>query len=825
MSVAPRGIPRETCTHGPNKPRRERQGPDDRCRCRHAVALRVAQRFGAQQPAFRLRPGTVRRLHRARRRPARALLRDSFVRCGQQQGHHACRPRHAREATSDPQGLCGGAGAAMRLLHQRLDHDGGRVPQSDQEADRRPDQRGAHRPQVPLRYAYGHPARGQARGCDDGLREATMTKMEKATHFSRTSRRSLLKAAAEARRVLVDMAAAKLGLPADALAVTDGVVHAKGDETKKASYAELIGGRYFNVELDWNKQIGNLLYAPGKAKPKEAKHYKIVGKPIAREDIAPKVYAQEDFCTDVKLPGMVHGRMIRPAVAGSVPVKVDENSIKDIPGAKVVWEKGFLGVVADKEWGAIKAAEKLKVEWSDAKPPFPDQAALYDHIRSAPVRKHEVGGKETGNVDEAFKTAARVIEAEYEWPFQSHASMGPACAVVEIKDGQATLWTGSQKPHYARDGIAAMRPMPVENVRAIWVPGPGSYGRNDAGDAAMDAAGLGKAVSRPVRVQYTRAQATGWDPKGPASIHRARAAIDGSGQVFAYEFTSKGFSRLDVFSRDGKPPDTLAGQLMGVAIRSGDAFRVPEESYEFANKRLAWETIAPLLGRASPLRTSHLRDPVGPQVHFASESFMDEVAAGIGLDPIEFRLRHVKAARDVAVIKAAAEKAGWQARPSPRKDQTGSIVSGRGVAYAQRSGTRVAIVAEVEVDRATGKIWARKFTGAHDCGQIINPDGLKHTIEGNIVQRVSRTRREAVKFDANNVPSVAWMTYPILDIAEAPETIDVVLINHPEVLPSGAGEPSTRPVAAAIANAIFDATGVRIRRVPFSPDRVKQALS
>jgi nicotinate dehydrogenase subunit B len=637
--------------------------------------------------------------------------------------------------------------------------------------------------------------------------------------------RQLRMAAAEARRVLVEMAAAKLGLPADALTVTDGVVHAKADASKKASFAELIGGRYFNVELNWNKEYDNALYAPGKAQPKDWREHKIVGQPIAREDIAPKVYAQQDFCTDIKRPGMVHGRMIRPAVAGSVPVKVDESSIKDIPGARVVWEKGFLGVVADKEWDAIKAAQKLKVEWSDAKPPFPDQAALYDHIRSAAVRKREVGGKETGNVDEAFKTAARVIEAEYEWPFQSHASMGPACAVVEIKDGQATLWTGSQKPHYARDGIAAMLHMPVDNVRAIWVLGPGSYGRNDAGDAAMDAAVLAKAVGRPVRVQYTRAQATGWDPKGPASIHRARAGIDGSGEVFAYEFTSKGFSRLDVFSREGKPPDTLAGQLMGVAIRSGDAFRVPEESYEFANKRLAWETIAPLLGRASPLRTSHLRDPVGPQVHFASESFMDEVAAALGLDPIEFRLRHVKAGRDVAVIKAAAEKAGWQARPSPRKDQTGNTVSGRGIAYAQRGGTRVAIVAEVDVDRASGKIWARKFTVAHDCGQIINPDGLKHTIEGNIVQGTSRTLWEEVKFDANNVTSVDWMTYPILDITEAPETIDIVLINHPEVLPSGAGEPSTRPVAAAIANAIFDATGVRIRRVPFSPDRVKQALS
>jgi len=632
-------------------------------------------------------------------------------------------------------------------------------------------------------------------------------------------------AAAEARRVLVEMAAEKLSLPADQLTVTDGIVHAKNDATKKASYAELIGGRYFNVQLEWNKQIGNLLYAPGKAKPKDAKDYKIVGKPIAREDIAPKAYAQEDFCTDVKVPGMVHGRVIRPAIAGAVPTKVDESSIKDIPGAKVVWDKGFLGVVADKEWDASKAAEKLQVQWSEVAPPFPDQNALYDHIRRAPVRKREVDKNETGNVNEAFATPARVIEAEYEWPFQSHACMGPACAVVEIKDGKVTCWTGSQKPHFVRNGIAGTLGIPAENVHVIWVVGPGSYGRSDADDGAMDAAVLAKAVGKPVRVQYTRAQATGWDPKGPASIHRARAAIDASGNVVAYEFTSKGFSRIDVNTNGGAPWDTLAGQVRGVELKSGDGFGWPAESYHFNNKRLAWETIAPLLDRASPLRSAHLRDPVGPQIHFASESFIDELAAALNLDPIEFRLRHIKEPRDIAVIKAAAEKAGWQSRPSPRRDQTGNKVSGRGMAYAQRNGTRVAVVAEVGIDRASGKIWARKFTVAHDCGQIINPDGLRHTIEGNIVQGVSRTLWEEVKFDAKNVTSVDWMSYPILDITETPETIDIVLIDHPEIAPSGAGEPSIRPVAAAIANAIFDATGVRIRRVPFSPDRVKQALS
>jgi len=521
---------------------------------------------------------------------------------------------------------------------------------------------------------------------------------------------------------------------------------------------------------------------------------------------------------------MVHGRMIRPAIAGAVPVAVDESSIKHIPGAQVVWNQGLLGVVADKEWDAIKAARELKVTWSNAVPPFPEQASLYDHIRRAPVRKSEVA-EQIGNVDEAFKSAARIIETEYEWPFQSHASMGPACAVVAIENDQVTLWTGSQKPHFTRDGVAAILGLPPEKVRAIWIPGPGSYGRNDAGDAAMDGALLAKAVGKPVRLQYMRDQGTGWDPKGPASIHRARAAINAAGKVIAYEFGSKAFPRVDVNSNESKPHDTLAGQLTGVALHSGDGFAVPEDSYGFANKRTYWETVAPLLDRGSPLRTSHLRDPIGPQVYFASESFMDEVAAELKVDPVAFRLQYVTDARDIAVIKAAAEKARWQPRVSPRQDQSGIKVSGRGFAYVQRHPTRVAMVTEVEVDRSTGKVWVRKFIVAHDCGQIINPDGLRQVIEGGVVQAISRTLWEEVRFNTKNVTSVDWLSYPILDIAEAPESIDVVLIDRPEIPPSGAGEPAIRPVAAAIANAVFDATGVRIRRVPFSPDNVKSALS
>src|SRR4051794_21477771 len=316
-------------------------------------------------------------------------------------------------------------------------------------------------------------------------------------------------AAAEARRVLLDMAANTLAVPADQLTVNDGVISAKSDASKSISYAKLIGGQYFNVQLEWNKKLGNDLYAPGKAQPKKASEHKIVGQPIKRADVAPKVFAQEDFVTDIRRPGMVHARMIRPPQAGAEPTKVDESSIKDIPGARVVHEKAFLAVVADKEWDAIKAAEKLKVEWSAGAPPFPDQAVLYEHIRKAPVRKRQVE-KENGEINAAFARSDKVVEATYEWPFQSHASMGPACAVVEINDGKVTCWSGTQKSHFVQEGVARILNVPLENVHVIWKMGPGSYGRNDADDCAADAAVIAKAVGKPVRLQYMRDQGTGW---------------------------------------------------------------------------------------------------------------------------------------------------------------------------------------------------------------------------------------------------------------------------------------------------------------------------
>jgi nicotinate dehydrogenase subunit B len=632
----------------------------------------------------------------------------------------------------------------------------------------------------------------------------------------------LRNAAAEARRILVEMASAKLGTPADRLTVADGIV---SDGGKSVSYGELIGGRYFNAALQWNGQIGNGLVATGQAKPKPPSAYKLVGTSVPRNEVAAKVFGKLDFVTDVKVPGMVHGRMIRPQIAGAMPQEVDEASVKDIPGARVVWNKGFLGIVADTEWGAIQAAERLKVTWSQAKPPFPSQEALYDHIRTAAVAKRQVE-VETGAVDSVFPGAKRVVTAEYEWPYQSHASMGPGCALADVRDGEAVVWTGSQKPHYTRDGVAKMLGLPQDKVRGIWIPGPGSYGRNDAGDTAIDAALLSKAVGKPVRVQGMRYEGHGWDPKGPASVHRARAALDEQGKILAYEFTSKGFSRVDTETNESDPRHSLAGHLIGLPLDPQQGFGVPAESYGFANKRLAWETIAPLLDRASPLRTAHLRDPVGPQIHFASESFIDELAVAAGMDPVAFRLANLTDARDIAVVKAAAERAGWQPRPAgPRDGGAGNIAKGRGVAFVQRSGTVVAVIAEIEIDRRSGRVWPRKWVVAHECGIIINPAGLRQCIEANIVQGTSRALWEEVQFDANGVTSVDWMSYPILDITEAPESIDIVLIDRPEMPPQGAGEASTRPVAAAIANAIFDATGVRVRRAPFTPERVKSALT
>ena len=627
-------------------------------------------------------------------------------------------------------------------------------------------------------------------------------------------------AGAEARRVLVTRAAEKLGVAADRLAVADGVVSVMGDPAKKISYAEMVGGGYFHSQIGWNKQYGNPLALSSPAKPKSPDQYKVVGTSPPRFDVHGKVFGTTPWVQDVRVNGMLHGRMIRPAIPGASIVSVDESSIADIPGAKVLRKADFIGVVAPREWDAIRAAQRLKVTWSDVPDPFVDQAQLYDHIRKAPVSKSDK--QEKGEVDAAFARAAKIVEADYEWPFQSHASMGPGCAVADVRPDGVTVWTGTQKPHFAAEGVAGCLGVPVEKVHAIWVTGPGSYGRNDAGDVTMDAAVLSQLVGKPVRVQYMRYEGHGWDPKAPASVHKGRAALDAQGNVIAIDFSSKGFSRLETNSTEADPGDTLAGMLLGHKPPRAQAFNLPDNAYTFENKRMSWETVAALLPGPSPLRTSHMRDPLGPQITFASESFVDEVAYAVGADPVEFRLKYLKEPRDRAAVQAAAEKAGWKpGKAGTRRTKRGDIVTGRGVAYTQRTNTIVAIVADVEINEKTGAIRVPRVTVAHDCGLIVNPAALRRVIEGNVCQGLSRTIHEEVQFDRKGVRSVDWLTYPILDITEAPPVVDIVLLNHPEAISTGAGEATMRPLAAAVNNAIFEATGIRIRRAPLNAARIK----
>ncbi|MFI4925339.1 MAG: molybdopterin cofactor-binding domain-containing protein, partial [Vicinamibacteria bacterium] len=596
---------------------------------------------------------------------------------------------------------------------------------------------------------------------------------------------ALRNAAAEARRVLVARASERLRVPADALRVTDGTVFVAAERSRAVSYRELIA-EGFATELDWNGRYGNNLNVTGVATPKSPSEYRVVGTAVPRKDIAGKVLATTEFCHHVRLPDMLHARTLRPPVANAVPVRVDESSIAAIPGARVVHKGDFIAVVAPNEWHAIKAARELRVTWSETAPPFPRSDALFDHIRRAPVASDSSRGGfggagtpiDTAPTLAAIAAAPRRVEAEYEVPFQSHARMGPSVGVADVRDGEAVVYSDTQKPHDTRDGIAKILGLPPEQVRVIWKPGPGSYGRSDSDEAAFEAAVISQVVGAPVRVQWMRNEGHGWDPKAPACVISCKAGVNADNEIAAWYFHAKGFSGWDVMFNASDPKDTLVGQLIGFAKGDAHNFGTPAESYAFPNAVRYWETIPPLLARASPLRCAHMRAPQEPQLHFAHECFIDEVAAAAGVDPIALRLKHLKDEREIAVLEAVARAANWQSRPPPAAARSGNVLRGRGVAINSGFGGYVATVCEVEVDRATGRVWPRRFFVAHDCGVIINPRGLHGTIEGNVVQGVSRTLFEEVRFDERAVTSVDWATYPILEVGDAPESIEIVTIDR-----------------------------------------------
>jgi CO/xanthine dehydrogenase Mo-binding subunit len=413
--------------------------------------------------------------------------------------------------------------------------------------------------------------------------------------------------------------------------------------------------------------------------------------------------------------------------------------------------------------------------------------------------------------------AVKKLEASYEWPFQAHATMGPGCAVADFKaDGVTTVWTGAQKPHALQKGLAQMLGVPEDRIRVIWVEAAGSYGRAGDEDVAADAALLSQAAGKPVRVQWSRSDMTAWGGKGPAAVVDFTAALDAQGGVTAIDMTSRAFSGTEIIPQATTAGNLLAGQLIGFPnTNAGDEYVQWGGStfpYTFRNVHCVGHIIPPLYTSSSPMRTTHLRDPNGPAGTFAGESFMDEIAAAAGADPIEFRLRYIEDPRARAIVTAAAERAKWESRPSPKRhDSSASVLTGRGIALALRAGTYVATIAEVEVSAHTVRV--KRLVCAHDCGLIVNPGALRGTIQANLIQSMGRALKEEVTFDKSGVTSVDWKTYPVARWSDVPE-VEVVLLNHPEVAPSGAGEPSSRPTAAAINNAIFDATGVRLRRAP-----------
>lgn len=625
---------------------------------------------------------------------------------------------------------------------------------------------------------------------------------------------ALRRAGAQARHALLGLAAEALGVPAAELTVTDGMVFVRGEPERRISYGELVDGREFDLALS------------DQAQPKPASEYRVVGQSVPRGDIPPKVTAAYEYLVDLKVPGMVHARVVRPPGSGARCLAIEPG--QRWPGLVRIVQRGeFVAVVCEREEQAIQAARELRVRWSEPKAVFSaSYDALYDTLRTTGPKATETP-QEVGDVEAALAGAARVIEADYEYPFQSHASMGPACGVADVGGGRATVWMGGQKPYPLRQAVAALLGFPIEQVRVVWLPGPGSYGMNDADDAAIDAVLLSREIGRPVRVQYMRHDGTAWDPKGPPAFVHVRGGLDAVGQVAAVDFVARGYSARVRAPATQNPGDALSVQLIGGAKGAGnDRFPVSAESYAFPAKRRVAHVIPWAHALPTGLRTSHLRDPDGPAMCFASECFIDELAAAAGVDPVVLRLRYLGDARDRAVVEAAAARAGWEPRPSPRTGQSGPWRSGRGLAYAPRNQATVALVAEVDVNIETGALRVRRFVVAHDCGFVVNPGALIGTIEANVIQAMSRALHEAVQFTATAVTSVDWSSYPILDITEVPEAIDIVLLNNrPDAVSRGAGEPATRPVAAALGNAIFDATGVRIRRVPFTAKALREAFA
>ena len=627
-------------------------------------------------------------------------------------------------------------------------------------------------------------------------------------------------ACAEAREILLSAAAAKLGVPASELKISDGTITGSSGET---TYWTLAG------EIDLKKE------ASGTAKPKPAADHKWVGKSIPRRDIPKKFTGGAAYVQDIRLPRMVFGRVVRPPSPGANLVSVNENEIRRMPGVVAVVRDGdFLAVAAEREEQAIKARAALvkSAVWKESATLPPSGDALYDHMVSLGVPAQTMADKSSATA----APAAKALEARYTRPFQAHGSIGPSCAVAQWNGDKLHVWTHSQGVYPLRGDLANVFGLEPSAVRCTHAEGAGCYGHNGADDVALDAALLARATAgRPVKLQWMRDDEFMWEPYGSAMVMKLGAALDAQGNIvgWSHELWSHPHSRRPGQS---KGSHTLAARHLekpvgaepvgDVPLPAGGADRNAIPPYDIPNVKVAKHFIV-----QSPLRTSALRTLGGYANVFALESFMDELAVQAGADPVEFRLRHLKDPRGRAVIEAAASRAGWRpasgtaSNPASNPTARGDGSSGWGFAYSKYKNLACycALAAEVVVERKTGQVRVKRVVSAVDVGQVVNPDGVINQIEGGIIQSASWTLKEAVSFDRTSVTTRSWADYPILRFEEVPQ-VEVVILNQPNQPFLGVGEGSQGPAAAAIGNAIANATGKRLRDLPFVPARVKAAM-
>ena len=640
---------------------------------------------------------------------------------------------------------------------------------------------------------------------------------------------NLAQAAATARETLVGIAARKLGIRADELTVEDGVVVAKNGA--RLPYGELIGAKHFGLAV-----------SPA-AKRRSPSVWKVLGKPVPSMDRVALMTGTFEFVHNVQVPGMVHGRVVRPPELGATVGRVDEASVQHIPGLiKVVVRKNFVGVVAEKQYQAEQAAEKLKIDWAPG-PSLPTQSEFYEYMRKQPSRDAMLVNSK--DVDDKLKGSSRVLKAVYLHPYQAHASIGSSCAVADVHADRATIWSATQSAYPTRQCVSLLTGIPLDNVRVIFARGSGCYGLNAADAVSFDAALLSQAIQRPVRVQLTRRDEFISENYGAACVIDQAAGVDASGSITAWNCEAWSTSHGGRPGYD-KPGNVITGMLAGFESEAVTPRTAVEPTGELRNGSNAVPSylagcIAGKCGGAgsirservltrtvgSPFFTGPLRSPLRIQNTFAHECFMDEISAAVKSDPVGYRLRHLKDIRIIDVVKAAARAANWETRPSPRVNSRTGVVSGRGIACVAYEGDNgyAALVAQVEVDQAKGEARIKRFVIANDCGPISNPDGLRNQLEGGILQGASRALGEEITWEDRKVTSIDWQSYHTLPLGIQVPVIECVLLDRPAEEATGAGETAITLVAAAIGNAIFDATGARIRQVPFTPDRVKAALA